>query len=1398
MGIEKKNFIGGLNSDVEDRLVPNGDYRFALNVRASKSDGASQGAIENTKGNTIVFVTLPEGVNKVIGALDNTVGNTVIYCVWNDLENHSIFEYDATTSSVSLLLRSPLLNFKHNKYINDATIVGGSFFFNDRVNPPRSLNIERARNNEYPTPFLEEYMNVIVKAPGFAPVANYMDDTPITNPGSLNVSGNTNNVRGKLFQFRYKWVYLDDEQSAWSPISKVPLPVNESIYRPAGYYPLHLNNHINVEVNLGGDYVKRVKIAAREGNTGDFLLIEDFDKAKAGFSLPFPDDWSYDFYNDEVLLPIDNDGNSGMRLFDNVPQLADSMSQIDGNKIAFGGVTEGYDPVDVDMDINLNISNSVATKTSMAWRPIPSAEGYHWNQGVGPFTYCWHDDNEVKDRFRTVGDKKYVVIKAQSQEYANQNSSNQYDYGKFTSGNPLLQFGYNTYDSWWQQHGYWAWNRYAPSPNVTSNPVHDRVMMIDHKIEVKQKRDGFAMVSGSVANEVIFGAPQSVGTRYVLKINLGYRPLGTSADNTVAHKIVKFQYVSKANDTAITVADAFKTKLGDTGTLHENYVDIRFIHSEVSTHSYAISAPNPVGTASPNGAHNTVPTDEALLRIKGEAYVPEKHITHDGWFATSGPDIGAVHNMSTEINVYGAWTLENNKSLKSGATHGFGLVYYDDENRSGLTNVSKVMGERKVYLPFFGDRKVWYTPSGGEVPDPTSVTLTIKHFAPAWAKRYQVVYTGNQTVSYIPGISGYKGFIQCQLKKVNENTVPSGNAVGAINATLDNIKDYNENVPENVDLSYSFNKGDRMRFMTRPIWDATKPPTYLDDTKDVEVISYDPTSRIIQFKDPQIAVENNMMIEIYTPKKDSEDPVYREVGECYPIINGMHMGNDTNQLGTIPAKVVLEDVGDVYLRYRTAPVSCVIESYAYSDFYPSDSWDKGRPNIVDNNITKTKRNSTIRYSNNYIPETNINGLSQFDDFDFKQYDEQYGDIQRMYSIDKDLVIFQNLKVGRVRIGQTTLYGNEGTSIATVKSQNAVLSDVVYATGEFGIGKNPESFAVYGNRKYFVDAARGVVLRLSTDGLTPISEYGMHNYFTDKLSEVMNAGGDFKLFGEYDMRFDEYVLSIQGDISLRLGADVTVDDDGDSDLDFDTFRINSGGPIVRSAGVTGVITDADGMPAKTSDTTGSVSSKVGLGGGGAGDVDGSGGGPPKDDGSGDVYVPATVFNPDAVKETIAFSEMKKKWCTFYSYIPDYLVNNNSKLLSFKDGAIYKHNDNLTYNNFYQKQFTSKLKLISNVEPSVIKVYNSVFLESNKPWSFPSITNQFKQESSLIVEDFVDDEGVFKSNFLKDSNTPNVDLPLIEGDDLRCHSMTVEMENADTEEVKMFSVGINLTPSKLTNN
>ena len=90
----------------------------------------------------------------------------------------------------------------------------------------------------------------------------------------------------------------------------------------------------------------------------------------------------------------------------------------------------------------------------------------------------------------------------------------------------------------------------------------------------------------------------------------------------------------------------------------------------------------------------------------------------------------------------------------------------------------------------------------------------------------------------------------------------------------------------------------------------------------------------------------------------------------------------------------------------------------------------------------------------------------------------------------------------------------------MKSQDKILSDIVYYQGEYGIGKNPESFAINGNRMYFTDVPRGVVLRLSNDGLTPISNFRMYNYFTDVFKRIVSGGGNYKVFGVYDVRFGE--------------------------------------------------------------------------------------------------------------------------------------------------------------------------------------------------------------------------------------------------------------------------------------
>ena len=98
-----------------------------------------------------------------------------------------------------------------------------------------------------------------------------------------------------------------------------------------------------------------------------------------------------------------------------------------------------------------------------------------------------------------------------------------------------------------------------------------------------------------------------------------------------------------------------------------------------------------------------------------------------------------------------------------------------------------------------------------------------------------------------------------------------------------------------------------------------------------------------------------------------------------------------------------------------------------------------------------------------------------------------------------------------------LFNADGNT--NVTSNAAVLGQSIPFSGEYGISRNPESFAAESYRLYFTDKDRGVVMRLSKDGLTPISSKGMKDWFRDNL---MNAK---TLIGSFDTREDHYNLSI---------------------------------------------------------------------------------------------------------------------------------------------------------------------------------------------------------------------------------------------------------------------------------
>jgi len=166
-----------------------------------------------------------------------------------------------------------------------------------------------------------------------------------------------------------------------------------------------------------------------------------------------------------------------------------------------------------------------------------------------------------------------------------------------------------------------------------------------------------------------------------------------------------------------------------------------------------------------------------------------------------------------------------------------------------------------------------------------------------------------------------------------------------------------------------------------------------------------------------------------------------------------------------------------------------------------------------------RRGNGLIYSGLYNSTSNVNNLNQFIQAEkiTKDVNPTYGSIQKLHTRNTDLVALCEDKVLRILANKDAVYNADG-NINLVATEN-VLGQTIPFIGEFGISKNPESFASESYRSYFTDKQRGAVLRLSKDGLTPISDHGMKSWFKDNFKSTG------KLLGSHDDEKDEYNLTI---------------------------------------------------------------------------------------------------------------------------------------------------------------------------------------------------------------------------------------------------------------------------------
>ncbi len=310
-----------------------------------------------------------------------------------------------------------------------------------------------------------------------------------------------------------------------------------------------------------------------------------------------------------------------------------------------------------------------------------------------------------------------------------------------------------------------------------------------------------------------------------------------------------------------------------------------------------------------------------------------------------------------------------------------------------------------------------------------------------------------------------------------------------------------------------------------------------------------------------------------------------------------------------------------------------VESNRIRDDFNAPTIDKGAKvsTVLDEPYAKERRGSGLIFSQIYNSTSGVNRLNQFIIAQpiTKDLNPTYGTIQKLFARQTDLLSFCEDKVVKILANKDALFNADGSS--NVTSNKAVLGQaIVPATfGEYGISKNPESFCNYSYRSYFADKNRGAVLRLSMDGITNIAEKGMVDFFADNLRSSN------KMIGSYDEDKDIYNLTLD---NLTQEWQNTFSTDQDYQLD----------------------PDCDTEYADTSN-------------------------------------PAT---------TISFKEGVDGWTGRKSFIAENGISLNNKYYTFKNGTIWEHSLNTLANNFYNRQYDSSFNVLINDQPNSVKGYSTL--------------------------------------------------------------------------------------------
>jgi hypothetical protein len=206
-----------------------------------------------------------------------------------------------------------------------------------------------------------------------------------------------------------------------------------------------------------------------------------------------------------------------------------------------------------------------------------------------------------------------------------------------------------------------------------------------------------------------------------------------------------------------------------------------------------------------------------------------------------------------------------------------------------------------------------------------------------------------------------------------------------------------------------------------------------------------------------------------------------------------------------------------------------VESNRIRDDFNAVTIDKG-PKVstvlAEQYKVEHKQNGMI-WSGIYNSSSGVNRTNEFIQAESitKDLNPSYGSIQKMFTRRGDVVVFCEDKTLKVLSNKDALFNADGS--ANLLASNKVLGQSIPFQGEYGISRNPESFANFAFRIYYADKNRNAILRLSGDGIEELTKYGMKDYFKDLFNNNSQSTKPTKIIGSYDIDKNNYNITLSG-------------------------------------------------------------------------------------------------------------------------------------------------------------------------------------------------------------------------------------------------------------------------------